>query len=573
MNGKLYGMGLFHHMKTAMKLCWPNDDHHRWTDLLLKTFCENEISIVMGCGDSGKTWTFSKICLIDYWSAPHETLWLVSTTEGRGSELRCWGSIKDLFNMARELHPWLAGNPLDYIKCISTDSIEEDSARSLRRGLIVVPCKSGGTVSGLGPYIGIKAPRLRHFGDEVPMMSNAFLNAYSNWYGKENFKGCMTGNFMEIDDPLGVASEPECGWSEWKDEGRTQTWKSKFYGAQVVALDGRDSPNFDFPPDSEGKPRYKYLISRKKLDGIASTRGTDSWEYHSQGIGKPVRGMDIWRVLTRDFCKQNGASDEAVWFDSSITKIYALDPAYGLGDRCVGRELRFGKSADGNQIICAGIPEIIPIKLNVGIEAEDQIAAYVTKRLETLGIPPQNCGFDSFGRGTLAYSFSKILGKNCPVPIDSGMQPTARPVRFDLFVEEVNTATGQVTKRLKRCDEHYTKFVTEMWFSVREAIGAKQVREVDPETIAEGCLRKFTKNRHNKIEVEPKDEMKTRPPYKSPDLMDNLAIGIEMARRLGFKISAIGDTAATTQKKKPSWMLKAEESSRKLLKSRTLQSV
>lgn len=568
---KKYGVSLFHHMKAAMTLCWPDDHHHRWSDLLLQTYCDNEITVVMGCGDSGKTWTFSKIALTDYWAAPHETLWLISTTEGRGSELRCWGAIKDLFNMARARFPNLEGNPLDYIKCISTDSIEDDSARSLRRGMIVVPCKTGGTVSGLGPYIGIKAPRLRHFGDEVPMMSNAFLNAYSNWYGKENFKGCMTGNFMETDDPLGVASEPEGGWADWKDEGKTQTWRSKFYKAMVVALDGRDSPNFDQPLDELGRPKYRYLISNKKLEGIAETRGKDSWEYHSQGIGKPVRGMDIWRVLSRDYCTKHDASGDALWRDSNQTKLYSLDPAYGLGDRCVGREMKFGESVDGQQILWVGPPEIIPIKIGTSVEAEPQIAEFVVRRLEELGVDPSRCGFDSFGRGTLAFEFAKLLGKNCPVPIDSSAQPTKRPVRSDFFIEETDPVTKRVTKRLKRCDEHYTKFVTEMWFSVREAIGCGQVKNLDGDTISEGCLRKFTKNRHGKLEVEPKDEMKLRPPYKSPDLMDNLAIGLEMARRLGFRIQILGDTGKVVERQRPDWLRKAEAAASKLSRSRQLK--
>ena len=102
---KQQGRSLFYHFRAAFTLIWPEDDHQRWSDLILKTFCENEITVLIGCSDSGKTWTMSKIALVDYWSQPDKTLWLVSTTEGRGSELRIWGAIKDLFNRGKMRYP------------------------------------------------------------------------------------------------------------------------------------------------------------------------------------------------------------------------------------------------------------------------------------------------------------------------------------------------------------------------------------------------------------------------------------------------------------------------------------
>lgn len=536
------GDNLFNHYKAIDKLVWPEDDQNRWSDLILKTFCENEIVTVIGCADSSKTYTMSKFVLMDYWCFPEKTLWLVSTTEGRGSELRIWGVIKDLFNRAKHNGFDVPGKPLDYIKCLTTDEIDDEGnfARSLRRGIIVVPCKTGGLQSGLAPYIGIKSPRLRHAGDEVSLMTDAFLNAYSNWYGKEDFKGIMSGNFMEMDDPLGIAAEPVDGWDSYTDTGSTQMWKGKFYGATVLALDGRDSPNFDFPESK--KPKYPYLIGHKKLNAVMETKGKDSWEWYSQCIGKPVRGMDIWRVLSRSFCQQHKASEDTIWIGEELTSIYALDPAYGGGDLCVGRELKFGKDLDGKQILRVGEPEIIPVSVKSDIEPEQQIAAYVKSRLEQLKIPPENCFYDSFGRGTLGYAFAKLFGNNCPIPVNSGGNPTDRPVRNDLFVEKEGEQ-----KRPMRCDEYYIKFITEMWFSVREAIETEQIRNLDKETISEGCSRKFSRGTNNRIELETKDDMKERTAGKSPDRFDNLAIGVEGARRRGFIITKLGGNVTSGQ--------------------------
>jgi len=55
----------------------------------------------------------------------------------------------------------------------------------------------------------------------------------------------------------------------------------------------------------------------------------------------------------------------------------------------------------------------------------------------------------------------------------------------------------------------------------------------------EGQLRLFETVKGNKTEVESKDAMKERV-KKSPDLYDWFAIGVELARRLGFRIERIG---------------------------------
>ena len=62
-----------------------------------------------------------------YWSPI-----LVSSTDIRGLELRVWGDLKTLFQMAIDLHDWLPGNVLDSKHAIATDSVEDGEVRDLR---------------------------------------------------------------------------------------------------------------------------------------------------------------------------------------------------------------------------------------------------------------------------------------------------------------------------------------------------------------------------------------------------------------------------------------------------------
>lgn len=565
------GRSLFFHYKEAMKLLWPEDDHHRWSDLALRRMLENEVEIFIGCGASNKSYSMARYVLTDWWAFPDKTLWLVSSTEYRGADLRIWGDIQLLFNRARKYHPWLPGHPLSSLHCITNQEMDDSddyfkAARSLKRGLIVVPNKKGNTIVGLSAFVGVRVPRLRHAGDEVQAMTAGFSDAYSNWYGNSDFRGVMAGNPIDITDQLCTLAEPaDGGWDAFVDTGKTQEWRAKFFNAHVIAFDGRDSPNLDYP-NAETNPKFPYLVGPKKLKAVAETHGMDSWQWYSQCVGKPNKGMLIWRVITAQMCENNHAFDMAVWKGTPTTKIFALDPAYGGGDLCVSGILEFGEDLSGVTVIKIHPQEIVPINLRMKEEPEAQIAKFVKVRLEAAGIPPENAFYDSFGRGTLGYFFAAEFGASTPVPIDSGGQPSDRPVRFDEWIDEPGGG-----RRLKRCDEAYSKKITELWFSCAEAIQSGQVRELPKNVMREGCVRIYSVVKGNKLEVEPKEEMKERTGGKSSDRFDCFAIGVEGARQRGFKIKRIGEEKQAKKKKEPNWLDIMFEEHLQAVKSRQLQ--
>lgn len=532
-NGVEYGMGLFHHYRELQRYLWPRDDHHRWTDLSLRRITENEITVMLGSGDSGKSYSAARYILCSYFCNPEHTLWMVSSTELRGAELRIWGAIKSLFNRAREYYPELAGNVIDSKHCITTDQISEDQseARCLTRGIIFIPCKQGNQWIGMGSYAGIKPPSdgfLGHCGDEVSFMQRNFLDAYANWYGKENFKGIMMANPFDLEDPSCVAAEPEEGWEAWKDTEKTQEWRSKFYKAWVIAFDGRDSPNFD--PPVGPKPRYPYLVGPKKLDAVATTHGKDSWQYFNQCVGKPRPHAASRRVITRILCEQHKAFDDVIWAGSDTTKVFHMDAAYGGvgGDRCVAGHSEFGKDVRGHTVFVIHPPVLVPVSVRNNEEPEIQIAHFCKAYCKTHDIPPRNVFFD--GRATLAVRMAQEFSDEVNV-VDFGGPATTRPVSQDEFIWDEE----KKIRRLKRCNEHYSKFVTELWFAVYYLIISEQLRRLPRDVAKEGWSREWRYVTNNRMEVETKAEMKERT-SQSPDLFDWLVTGVEGARRLGMAI-------------------------------------
>jgi hypothetical protein len=497
--------------------------------------------------------------LIDFWTFPNTSLSLISSTDIRSLELRIWGrGVKYLFNRARSRFGWLPGYILESKMAIVPDDIDEEGeyAREIDKGLICVPCVSGGRFVGMSKYQGVKPPSspgkndgiLKSYNDELAVMQQSILDGFSNFMSNEGFKGVGAANPTDISDPACIASEPVGGWDSFVDNGKTQTWRSRWHNAFCVAFDGRDTPNNDEPKDS-----FPFLANSKFVQSLIDTYGAESWQVYQQAIGKPSKGMVSNRVITIGLCEQHHAFDSAIWKGTPRTKLYALDPAYGGGDRCVGGECEYGEDKDGNIIFSVGTPEIIPIRLNTALDAEGQIADFIKQQSDRLGIKPENIFYDSFGRGTLGFSFAKVFGSNCPQPVDSGARTTDRPVRFDLYVDEKNGF-----KRLKRCDEHYSKFITEMWFSTREAIESNQVKNLPMPVAQEGQLRMFKIVAGNKIEVESKDDMKERV-KKSPDLYDFFAVAIEGARRLGFKIERIGRNVKTAANDEDYFTKESEE--------------
>ena len=528
------GAGLFHHYKEAIKLIWPDEYSHRWTDLILNEVLNNTITAITGPKDTGKTRTASKYALVDYWAFPDETLFLVSSTTLAALDTRVWGDIKHLFRMAKFRHPWLSGNCIDSKRAITTDSLDDQGeVRDMRKGLLCIPIKNNaGEILSISTYVGIKQKRRRHLGDEFQFCGIGMLDSIANM-NSGDYKGIFLGNPIGQNDPLDKISEPEGGWDSLPEPKKTTVWKNRrFLNSRTICLYGLDSPTFDFP---DGVKRFPGLLNKDSIDRVIAGYGKDSHQYFSQCLGIRKPGLNAKRVITHELCKQFKAYEDVVWEGSPTTKIFALDAAYGGagGDRCVGGYGEFGKSVDGKIVLKVHQPVLVPISVAIQKIPEDQIAEWIKSFCETNGIPSANVFYDSTGRGSLGPSLSKIYSTSIQ-PVEFGGMPTLRPVTSEMFI--LDHVTGQ--RRLKTCREHYSKFVSELWWSARLAIMAEQIRGLSESVVDDGCQRQWSEVGGNKIEVETKRDMKERT-GQSPDLFDWFVTLVEGARRRGFHIKSM----------------------------------
>ena len=566
-----YGIGMFEHYMNARALIWPTRYRHRWTDLIYKESLQNRMTVLMGAASTGKSSTAAEIVLISYWASPDNTCVLISSTTKDKLESAIWGEVKMLWSAGRKNYPWLAGSMLDYKLAITTDDLDDfddDDVRDMRRGIFCKPCYVGSRYVGLGVFAGIKQERLWFLCDELQFMSSTFLDCLPNMSsntGGGGLKVIGSGNTRHNpDDQLGIAAEPKEGWASVQDITKTTVWDTNFFNSRCVNLVGVDSPNYDFP---EGKEPYPKLIGRQFQKIISHDYGENSPEYETQVMGRMCLSLAEKRVITRQICRDHGAHNPAVWDGPDITKIMSVDPAYGGGDRCVETLLEFGKDINGLNIIRVVGYKVIKINLKDTNSPEDQIATELKRDADAAQVPYSNIFYDSFGKGTIGFAFARVFGADSPVPVDSGGRTTDRPVRDDLYIDDPKTKQ----RRLKKCSEHYSKFVTEMWFSVRYLTEANQMRELPIEIMLEGCTRKYYDVLGDKIEVEPKDDMRERT-KKSPDFFDSLAVGVEGARRRGFTISKLANEERSPKKSK-STLEKQARDLRSLHQSRQLAQV
>ena len=275
------------------------------------------------------------------------------------------------------------------------------------------------------------------------------------------------------------------------------------------------------------------MIDEEDVKKVEERNGRNSAQFWTLILGVRKTGADAYRVLTVEMCEQCGAFNTAVWSGGEKIKVYAIDAGFG-GDDCTVSYIEFGEDVSGRQVIEFSPTKVIPVNMGSARTAEDQIALYAKSDCAQLGVPDENVFFDAGMRATLAISFARIMSSAVNA-VNFGGPATERPVNEDLFT--IDLKTGE--RRLVKCFEQYSKFVTELWYSVREVVEAGQARALPKDMAEEFALREWRwvpGPLGQRYELETKLECKARMGGISPNKADSGSIALEGARRLGFKI-------------------------------------
>lgn len=549
--GNFVGKGLAFHYEQVIKAIWPHVVWHRWLKLVVDNYQDHRSIVVIGPASSGKTLGAALCVLVDYYAHPTETTVIICSTTKARLEDRIWGELKKLHRMAKKLNNWLPGSVMETEQRLVTDdrmSKDNPDGRDFRNGIVGVPCLKGEGFQGLGSFAGLKAKRMRLLGDELSLLPRMFVDSISNLDKNPDFKLLGLGNPKETTDALGVLAEPAAnvgGWDGGIDQApQTKTWPTRRPQGICIQLVGSDSPNLD---GKLGCP----LITQEQIDRDIAFYGRDSLWFTMMDQGMMPRGQGSRRVLTRQACVKFKAFEQPIWLGDKLNSIAFLDAAYGGvgGDRCIFGTLDFGHVVPENvpqavveallnqSDVAAKAPivlaltslENVPLNPQSDVLIVDQIVNFVRARCENAArsIPPENFFYDSGMRTNLVSAFARLWSPNV-CPIDFGGKATDRKVSEAIDV---------------KCVDYYSKFVTELWFSVRYIVESGQFRGMTDDLCYEFSAREWTMVGANKIEVEPKKKMKEKT-GRSPDLADAVACGVEGARQRGFIIRKLANVEA-----------------------------
>jgi len=489
-DGTSAGEGLYHHFRKFQEIVWPDriwevgPFKNYWADQCLDVFIKNTYIGVMGCAASGKSDSFGCNVLTDWYGHSSHMTVLVSSTEREMLELRIWGMIKKYHKWAKRDRSWIPGNLIEGKQRIITDAREEfTEGRDFKNGVMGVACKKGNQYVGLGSMIGIHNKMVTLVADEANLMPRAFLDSTANLSKCERFKLIALGNPNETTNAHGAVCEPDVsigGWEGGIDQSPgTKTWKTRWPNGVCLQLPGSDSPNMAAP--AEEPPPFPFLVTREQMQNDAEIWGVDDWHYTMMNEARMPRGQGSRRVLTRQACVKFGAFEKPKFRDTRITKIAFLDAAFrGVGgDRCIFGELNFGleiededaplnvssmtsgiisqesKLPKGRQIVA--LIDITQIQIEATKESEspeDQITQFVKKELANRGIEHGNFFYDAGMRTSLVTAMARH-GMIHTESIDCGGKPSE-----DFVSSEIQ----------KRCCDYYSKFVTELWYSVRYVV-------------------------------------------------------------------------------------------------------
>lgn len=539
----------FHHMMNVIRMIWGHyvdiygkieaeisadgKDHVIVNTYFLNVIaflCRNKSCSLTGPASASKTYGAGVYMLSSYYSAPSETMCMISTTSGTASEGRIWGDVKDLHRNANFEKHGIAkkdmGRIIDYLKCLTfdpdipfntTDQFMRDASnRDLRNGVQVIPIANDSKgEQALNTIMGRKNSYVLWAIDELPAMMRGVLRPRNNLEGNPFCQIIGIGNANLTSDPHGESCTPVGGWSNPAVTSTgTKCWEGKTM--DVLYLDGDESPN-DHPLINQEKviDKFKYpfpyLSNKITRDAVAKNAGGGDRERGKLTLDYLRFAKGFWygnsaenTIVSDEYVQSYNADDSPIPFTYQGFHTYAsLDCGWAAGgDENSATFIKCGIATNGKPQIEVEESSIVISPVVTGEDGRDEYRKLVAREFVRLckqrNVLPQNAAIDISGDGGLMYKAITEEWKMTGVIGLSSLEPSQNP--------------------------KYANKVTEYWFSVREIIASGYVRGYNTEANYAMDLKSrfFTSEGRGTSKVEKKKDMKKRI-HRSPDHGDSFS--------------------------------------------------
>lgn len=514
--------------KHVVDLLWNHPDSTRrviwnaWTERMLRAMITHRYTCLAGCGSSGKSDAMAVAALVEWLSAPSETLVLITSTTKDGARKRVWKSVTELWNSLEA--DWERKGKLLPGKMVASRALlkgmDINGNYSEALGLCIVAADTSSDQEASKYLKGLKAPaegrgRLRLYADEMTDLGDSVRVAgLGNLNTNPDFKMVCAGNPRLKMDSFGLIAAPRNGWrsvslddDEWEnDVGIT------------LRFNASESPRII---EDDGNDKYGWFPSQQSIDQMKLKFGADSAEYWSQVLGMwPPDGLDntIW---SEGELLKSAATD--CNFDGPTIMVSGLDMPYNSGgDRAVYIWGECGKSEGvkklrihGYKVLTEGLTEEKLAEINKG--STDQVTAnlHMIRQYIALnkqyGIRPRYTGYDSTGGGVVFGQWVEREWEPGAQAVNFGGKPVERRYGFD----------GD--------EERFGNRVAQLWCQPKSFVRELQIVNLPPELCKELCTRKYAdKSPGGRVYIETKTDLKKRI-GESPDLSDAFVILVEVA--------------------------------------------
>lgn len=482
--------------------------------------------VLTGCAAASKTFS-AGLFATAWWSLdPANSIAVLTSTTKDMIRNRVWRVVSHFVKTARDAE---TGEPVEFGRIIDSQMkvVCDDSTSTNASSISAYAVAHGETLKAIDNLKGLHAKRMLIVIDEANGTPEAIFHVLPNYRKAcQDLTVVIIGNPSTRLDPHGRAATPLEGWSTFNED--LLEWRTKpvpewqLDSGVCLRFDGKDSPNVRLK-----KTWFPYIYTYEDWQMAESHAGTYSWWTMTRGMWPP-EGFSSTVFTEQLFTRCGGLEQAPFVFETEGETLAFLDPAFG-GDACVLQFARLGNVA-GRLVLQLIDWFEVPIDPNATAHDVDyQIARRVQQECVVRRVKPHCFGLDAtgIGRGVGAILASEWSNQICY--LNWGQAATERP-------------SAQHDGRPAR--EVYDRYVTEIWFVVRELLEAGQIKGFSPEAVIQFCSRLY-EMKGKKYSVEPKDEMRARIRY-SPDVADAVAGVCEVARRNGLEIAGKMAVTANT---------------------------
>jgi hypothetical protein len=514
----------------------PNHfEWHEWTERFLRPLCpdEKKQSILVGyagCSNSAKSFSAASFACNWWLCWPEESSVTFVSTTMKALRRRGWSEVQKCFS---GLKGERFGNFID--SRMVWQSVRGDD----KHAIIGKAVEEGSTQKVADDIKGVHTKRQMFIIDEATSIPEAIFAACNNMYSyPDEFIMMVLGNPYSRLDQHGIFCEPDKGWNSVTVE--TGEWEAKPFAhcgntrPYVVTFDAEKSPNI-----TEGKIISRHLPKKEEVQAgfVAAGNGqTPLWWSNKRGFWPP-EGL-VKTVFTESMLLKFDGYGKHKFQNNAYSIVGGFDPAFGGGDNPC---LRFGKlgTLEGGGW---GLEVLEPIILNIKANDKDnpahyQLAKQLRDNCEKVSIdghetscPPDRLGVDDTGEGGL-----------CDILYREWSHHVQR-IEFNGAASEEPVSLEDSRPAHEFCKNKRT----EMFLYARAALQSGQLKGVDQETAKEMCSIEVDDSKP-KVLIQSKVEYRANHGGHSPDRSDSLVILLEVARRKGFVLNAVGQTATVSK--------------------------